>query len=567
MPSSSVSMVLARSIDWLLPRRSVEASFHARFVALVGLVAAVTGLGTGLGVLIVAPNRDPAAFITLGYAVLVLVVLGALKAGAGPVPLFWALQVLTSLVFVGSRAVEAEVDWPLVTWLAVFPILGVLFGGWRPGVLGLGVAALSGAAMWFLEFHPVFAGVALSRAVSVVRGVSFTIALFAITLVFDALRARALQHAEQAAAARSLFLANMSHELRTPMNGVIGITELLLNERLPPEVHEQLQLLSRSGAQLVTLVNDILDLTRLESGRVELESVPTDVRAIVADVVALLRPTAAEKGLVLSSEVGVEVPQHLRGDPTRLRQIITNLLANAVKFTLRGQVTLRVLKKGTQLSVEIRDTGVGMPPVVQERLFRSFEQADASYTRRFGGSGLGLSISQRLVSQMNGSIHVESAEGLGSTFSFEIDCVPCAAPSNEVTPARGVRVQPRHVLVVDDNPINVHVLAAMLKLCGCTLVIARDGLEALAAIGREPFDLVLMDCHMPNLDGFEATRRIRAMAGAVARTRVVAVTASALSEELAECRAAGMDDTLTKPLTLRALQQTLERAGPSPDKS
>jgi CheY-like chemotaxis protein/anti-sigma regulatory factor (Ser/Thr protein kinase) len=330
-------------------------------------------------------------------------------------------------------------------------------------------------------------------------------------------------------------------------------------------VHRQLQLLSRSGEQLVTLVNDILDLTRLESGRVQLESVPTDVRAIVTDVVALLQPTATEKGLALSTEVGAEVPRFLRGDPTRLRQIVTNLLANAVKFTLRGDVTLRALLRGTRLLVEIRDTGVGMSPAVQARLFKPFEQADVSYTRRFGGSGLGLTIAQRLVAQMNGSIQLRSTEGVGSTFSFEIDCVPCAAPSLEVTPARGVLVHPKHVLVVDDNSINVHVVASMLKRCGCTLVIARDGLEALAAIEHEPFDLVLMDCHMPNLDGFEATRRIRAMPGAVARTRVVAVTASALSEELAQCRAAGMDDTLTKPLTLRALQQTLERAGPSPE--
>ncbi len=552
--------VTLASVDWLLPRAHANDLFRARFVALVGLIAVATGVVTGLAIGWVG---DPAGGITLGYAGLAACALVALRVGARPETIFWWLQGLTSLVFVGARAVEAELDWPLVTWLAIFPLLSVLFGGWRHGLGGLAVAALSGAALWYLEHHPLMDGVPVLGVISVVRGVSFIVALFAIALAFDALRSQALARAEQAAQARALFLANMSHELRTPMNGVIGLTDLLLAGPLPDAVRGQLELIKRSGGQLVTVVNDILDLTRLESGRVELERVPVDVRALVADVVALLRPAAAQKDLSLSSEVAADVPVAVRGDPTRLQQIVTNLLANALKFTHQGQVALRVRSKGNRLRFEIQDTGIGMSPEVQQRLFTPFEQADVSYTRRFGGSGLGLTISRRLLELMDSAIDLESSEGVGSTFSFEVPCEPCAALPLAARPGPAAGALPLHVLVADDNAINLRVVLAMLERCGCTTVTVHDGQEALAALAREPFDLVLMDCHMPNLDGFEATRRLRAMPGPVASTRVVALTASALPEDAAQCRAAGMDDVLTKPLTLAELEKALQRNRPA----
>ena len=552
-------MALVQHVDRLLPRGLSPAElFQARFVAIVGFIAVMTGLWTG-GALFLLPHAS--AWPTLLYGAFATAWMLGFKRGlVSSATTFWGLEVLTAILFSASRLFESELDWPLVTWLSVLPVLAVLMGGWRYGLRGMALAALTGLGFIVIEYAHLDVSTVVPSFVSIVRGVSLITALFAIALAFDQLRVDALDQVEAASRARSLFLANMSHELRTPMNGVIGITDLLLAAEHPPDTRKNLELIKRSGSQLVTLVNDILDLTRLESGRLALELLPTDLRAVMHDLVALMKPIADAKGIALTTEVPDTMPAWALTDPTRLLQVLTNLVGNGLKFTERGGVSLVSSWRDGVLRVDVKDTGIGMPLDVQQRLFRPFEQADASYTRRFGGSGLGLTISRHLVSLLKGTIALSSTVGTGSTFVVTLPFTPCDAPpvtAPERTHSRGGNP---HVLVVEDNEINLHVALSMLARAGCTCVATRDGVEALSALEREPFDLVLMDCHMPNKDGFETTRELRARHGAVAQTWVVAVTASALSDELRQCREAGMDDVVTKPLTLTALHQALARA-------
>jgi CheY-like chemotaxis protein len=396
----------------------------------------------------------------------------------------------------------------------------------------------------------------LNDIVSLLRGISFICALFLITVVFDSLRREAIERAEEATKVRTLFLANMSHELRTPMNGVIGITELILAGNISEDNRAQLELVKRSGIQMVSLINDILDLTRLESSRLKLENVPTDVRTIVSDVVELLIPKAEQKKLKMISEIDSQIPIAILSDPTRLKQVLTNLLNNAVKFTNKGEVNLKAIIIGNRIKFSISDTGIGIRSDILQKLFVPFEQADVSFTRRYGGSGLGLAISRKLVYLMGGIIDVESKEGIGSTFSFDLPCVPCSPiPSPKFIQSEPSDLKtPLKILVVEDNEVNLYVVLNMLKRFSCYTETARDGLEAIEAVKKSNFDLILMDCHMPNMDGFEATRQIRKMSDPINSIPILALTASALSEDIEQCRAAGMDSVLTKPLNMLELK-------------
>jgi signal transduction histidine kinase/ActR/RegA family two-component response regulator len=558
---------LGESVDWLLhdgAHASPDELFRARFVAFSSVLGFGSALLTG-GLALYFGDRS--YVVTLTYAALLVASLTGLRLGLTAVKTFRLVELLTALNFIGCTALESHFDWTLLTWLALFPVVSVLFGGVREGVGGFTLTSVSVLSMWALHGVAWLPRGPLPDALPVARAANFIVAMFLMALAFNAMRDQATLRAEQAAAARTLFLANMSHELRTPMNGVIGITEILFLGLQPDDTRRQLELLKRSGTQLVTLVNDILDLTRLETGRVSIESVPTDLPGIIGDIVALMAPLAAEKRISLVQEFADDAPRAVLTDPTRLRQAITNLVANAVKFTSQGSVTVRVKLSGKRLRVEVQDTGIGMSLEVQQRLFRPFEQADASFTRRYGGSGLGLAISQRLLTAMGGVLEVRSTEGQGSTLSLEIPCFPCELPASQPEVVGTVAVLPgspvRRVLVVEDNAVNRHVVLALLAKCGCTCAVAEDGAQAVDAVLREPFDLVLMDCHMPNVDGFEATRRIRRSDGPVARLPIVALTASALNEDLARCREAGMDEVLTKPLTLAALRALLDRVLPA----
>ena len=552
---------LLLGIDRLVPAgvRSDD-QFRTRFVASLGLLAAVTGTSTGLSIF---PANTLGGLAGFAYGVLTaagvfLFRAGLLRASA----YFWVLQVLTSLLFVTSRMTAVELDWPLVTWLSVLPMLGVLFGGLRFGLGGLAIAALTGGLFVVTQVLGLHTQAVLSPQISAIRGIALVGALFVITIIFDSLRRDMQTRLERSMHARSLFLANMSHELRTPMNGVIGLTDLLLDaQNVAPDSRQSLELIKRSGQQMVSLINDILDFTRLESGLMPLSMAPTDVSCIARDLVSLNGPGTRARGVALR----LEAPDHLvvLTDPTRLRQVLTNLVGNALKFTEKGSVTIHLSYAQGSLRVEVRDTGIGIAPEVLERLFRPFEQGDATYTRRYGGSGLGLAITRQVLSLLQGTLTVESRPGEGSTFVATLPAAP-ATPVRVEPAAKAEPPRARRVLVVEDNEINLRVMVSMLERSGCTTIAVRDGVEALELLERESFDAILMDCHMPRKDGYATTRELRARQGTSTHPWIVAVTASALPEDLAECFAAGMDDVLTKPVTLESVRRALDRIGTEP---
>jgi CheY-like chemotaxis protein len=430
--------------------------------------------------------------------------------------------------------------------------------------------------------------------------------------------------AEAANRAKSLLLANMSHEIRTPMTGVIGYASLLADTSLTPEQRDYVEGIRSSGEALLALINDILDFSKIEAGRLELESRPFDLRGAVEKAANLLAPRAKEKGLRLAVTIDPRAPAAIAGDVGRLRQILINLLGNAVKFTEAGEVTLAVTAGGAadgrqRISFVVRDTGPGIAREHQQRIFESFSQVDPSISRKYGGTGLGLAISKSLAEQMGGAMWVESEPGHGAAFHFSIlaeavkvaapaapakavDAAPAApaapakaagaapaapaAPAKAVdaasaappaAPAKTVDAAPAkaaeaaaglpvlRVIVADDNAVNRKVALSFLKRLGYQADAAANGVELLQRLQGAVYDLVFMDVQMPEMDGLEATRHIRGELPPARQPRIVAMTAAAFPEDRARCLGAGMDDYVSKPVGMEELAGVLRRARPLAD--
>ena len=385
---------------------------------------------------------------------------------------------------------------------------------------------------------------------------------------------RAKEAAEEASRAKSEFLANMSHEIRTPMNGVLGVAELLLQTKLTDRQRQFVHTVRSSGKNLLYIINDILDFSKIEAGRLELEQIDFDLRELIDSIYDLFSGKASKKGLTLTSRVQKDIPRIVHGDPVRLRQVLTNLIGNAIKFTGQGSVNLQVTMEGHEpencvLHFEVRDTGIGLTSDQRQGIFDAFTQADSSTTRKYGGTGLGLAISKQLVTLMGGDISVDSEPGLGATFRFtarlqvshdQESAIAEYQKEQEESSLPTYRFDCR-VLVAEDNPTNQIVVKGMLEILGCHVTPAANGREAVLMAKEGSYDIILMDCQMPELDGYSATAEIRAQErkGGCKPTPIIALTAHVMSGDREHCLQAGMDDYLGKPLQQNRLQDMLKK--------
>lgn len=485
---------------------------------------------------------------------------------------------------------------PSFGWLYLLPLAAILTTGLRGGWLWIAISLLTVIGFWLVPPQVEIPGLAIAADSGLRTLLHRLIGPAAVGLLMTlavslqrqtekhleqeiATRKRAEQEARAADHVKGEFLANVSHEIRTPMNGVIGMTDLLLKADLPATQRRQVEAIHTSSETLLALVDDLLDFSKMEAGKLSLYVMDFRLRDLLEKVVALLAPRAEEKGLDLRLVIDDGLPDQLVGDAQRLRQVLLNLLGNAIKFTPRGSVAVSVEHRvgGEDLPKEerwvrfaVRDTGVGISPRDQARLFAPFSQADSTSARRFGGTGLGLAISRSLVEMMGGEIGFESTRGVGSTFWFRLPFWQTSPASSDAAPgisdavsraAETVAIErgSYRILVVDDDAINRLVAASQLEDLGFEAEAVASGEQAIEAVERQSFDGILMDCQMPELDGYETTRRIRRQEASGRRMVIIAVTAHAMKGERERCLAAGMDDYLAKPFRGEELRALLDR--------
>ncbi len=558
----------------LSPERS--AGERRRLRKLGSLLLVLLG-ATGPMVLWYLITAHPKSALGTGVVTLTcLVSLYALRRGASVAiitPVVLGVGLLAAAVMAMSNGRDGM---PSVLWMMIAPLLALAAGGRRAGWVTLGLSLVLVTLTLYGMDHGWLAGISEDRGLGprVASLMGACITAFLLTRAYESeteisiaeleahnhalLEARAA--ADQANRAKSDFLATISHEIRTPLNGVTGMATLLDGERDPARVKEGLRVIQQSADSLLTVISDVLDFSKIESNRLDLEVVPMSPATELRLVVDLLQSRAAENADELELHVAPDVPAWIKGDPTRLRQVAMNLVSNAVKFTSKGKVGVSLSRRDGRLVLEVRDTGIGMNAQSLERIFQPFAQADASTTRRFGGTGLGLVISQRLVVAMGGTISVRSEPGQGSCFTVTLPCEPVEGPLRVPPAVRSLAK--KSVLLVEDNFVNQVVATRLLEKLGHEVTVASDGAQALARCEGRAFDLELMDCHMPVMDGFDATLELRKRG---VTTPIFALTAAVTTEDQDRCLASGMSGVLSKPLRLERLVEILgEHAAGAP---